>query len=413
MTLITGCITLAFSNGTTPGNKLRLTDAQLIDRVKGGWLAKSAGGALGGPAEGKGADQNRILPALNSKSITDCGNDDVYVQIPFLSTMDSLKYGSNGIYTATMKDYGDALKKTTFNLYCGNIAARVALNNGINPPFCGGWPIDGQVKTGHGCSGPASEDIDWSIECQWIGFVTPGLPATCLKIDSIAGHVIAYANGLYAGTVFDVASSIAPLYTDIHTIVKNASAAIPSHCDIHKNIDTLIWYHDNNPTKTYWDAMNWAFGTDGQVKHTLTDGGAGSRNNTTIVVIALLWGNGDIINTVTYAARMGQDTDCNCGDACAILGSMLGYANLPAQWRNTYEEAAAKNNSCSFSGTGVSGWTYFKVLDSTVAIAKKCILQSGGSYSNGVYVIPVQDIPKPQFVEEYGKVPQSLNTKVN
>lgn len=401
-----GCITLALSSCTPFGAKLRLTDAQLLDRIKGGWLAKSAGGALGGPAEGKGADQNRILPTLNSTSITDCGNDDVYVQIPFLSTMDSLKNGVNGIYTASMKDYGDALKRTTFGLYCGNAAARVALNSGIDPPFCGGWPLNGLVKTGSGCSGPASEDIDWSIECQWIGFVTPGLPATCFKIDSISGHVIAYANGLYAGTFFDVASSIAPLYNDIHTVVKKASAAIPLQCDIHKNIDTLLWYHDNNPSKTYWDAMSWALGTDSQVKHTITDGGAGSRNNTTIVVIALLWGDANITNTVTYAARMGQDTDCNCGDACAILGSLLGYANLPPQWRSTYEEATATNTSCTFSGAGVSGWTYFKVIDSTVSIAKKCILQSGGSYSDGVYTIPIQDIPLPQWFEEYGKVPQ-------
>jgi hypothetical protein len=117
------------------------------------------------------------------------------------------------------------------------------------------------------------------------------------------------------------------------------------------------------------------------------------------------------MKTVTYAVRMGQDTDCNCGDACAILGSMLGYANLPPQWRSTYEEAIANGTSCSFSGAGVSGWTYLRVIDSTVALAKKCISQSGGKYSGGVYTIPVQDISKPKWFEEYGKAPQPIGTK--
>jgi hypothetical protein len=326
--------------GALSGATLQLTDAQLLDRIKGGWVAKSAANSLGQPYEGAGPDQNRTPAASfggGNYNVIRCEDDDTYCPIPFLSTMDNLKYGASGIYTATMQDYADAFKKTTFTIYCANAAAMAALKSGINPPYSGGWPLNGQVMNGYGCTCPAAEGIGFSFYSQWIGFVTPGLPAECVKIDSICAHVIVYANGVYATMFLDVACSIAPLYTDIHTIVKEARKALPLTCDIGKNIDSLVWYHDNNPAKTYWDAMNWTFGTNGETHHlAVSDGSNGSRCQTAIATIALLWGDGDMMNTTLYAVRMGQDADCNAGDAVAVLGSMLGYANLPQNWKTAY-----------------------------------------------------------------------------
>jgi hypothetical protein len=399
----------AMVSGAVFATTLTLTDAQLIDRIKGGWLAKTAGGALGGPAEGSGLDTSRGLPNLTTGDITDCNNDDVYVQVPFVATMSSKMKGANGIYTATMTDYGNAFKNTSFELWCGNNEARLAMDRGVTVPYSGGWPLNGVPQTGGGCSGPAAEDIDWQIECQWIGIATPGLPATCIKIDSICGHVVAYANGIYAGRFFDVAMSIAPLFTDIHALLKEARKAIPPQCDARKAIDTLIWYHDNNPTKTYLNAMDWAFGQNGQTRHITQDGPVGSRNNLAIVVIAALWSDNSITKAVLWAARLGQDTDCNCGDVCGLLGSMLGYANLPQQWRTTYEAAMAQGGGCVFSGTGLSAnWTFKTCLDSTISITKKAILQSGGTYANGAYTIPVQDFPAICSYEKYGLAPASI-----
>jgi hypothetical protein len=394
------------------GSTITWTNAQLQNFIWGGWLAKCAGGALGGPAEGSGTDTSRGLPALTEGDITNCNNDDVYVQVPFVAVMATTKTGANGIYSATMQDYATAFKNTSFQIWCGNNATRNALNAGIAAPYCGGWPQppNNVVRTGNGCGGtPACEDIDWSIECQWIGLATPFLPQTCIKIDSTCGHVIAYANGIYAGRFFDVAMSIAPCYTDIHALLKAARYAIPKACTIRKNIDTLVWYHDNNPTKTYVDAMNWAFGTGGQAKHTVTDYNVGSLNNTTIVVIAALWCENSITAAVLWAVRMGQDTDCNCGDVAGILGAMLGYSSLPQQWQTTYNNARTHNNDCQFSGTGLSGWGFSRVLDSTISIAKKAILQSGGSYNagTGTYTIPVQSILTPTLIEVYGQQPAS------
>jgi len=395
---------IAMASGALFAATLRLTDAQLIDRITGGWLAKTAGGALGGPAEGAGLDTSRGLPPLDAGTITDCENDDVYVQVPFIATMSSKMKGANGIYAATMADYGATFGNTSYDLWWGNDGARKALNAGIAPPYTGGQPLPNGDMWNY-----ASDAIDWQIECQWIGIVTPGLPATCKKIDSICGHVIGYAEGIYSGTFFDVAMSIAPLFTDIHPLIKEARKALPLQSECRKIIDTLIWYHDNNPTKTYIDANDWAFGLNGQTKHIITDHPVGSRNNLAIVAIAALWCDNSITKAILWAVRLGQDTDCNCGDVAGILGSMLGYSGLPQQWRTTYEAAMAQGGACVFSGTGLStNWTFKTCLDSTISIAKKVILQSGGTYANGVYTIPVQDFPAICAFEKIDQQPVSI-----
>jgi hypothetical protein len=383
---------------------LMYTDAQLIDRIKGGMLAKSTGNRLAGPAEQWTFDANRVVNTLSANSICDCGDDDIDLQIPFAMTMSAKMGGPSGIYSATMQDYGNAFKLITRELWVGNAATMNALKGGINPPYSGGWPLNGAVKNGQ------CEAIDWQIESQWIGFVTPGLPATCAKIDSICGHVVSYANGYYAALLFLTASSIAPLYNDIHTIIQQANAALPPGCDIHKNTDTLIWYHNNNPTKTWIDAYNWAFGKNGQAAHALADWNTGGRTNAICVVIALLYSDNNIENAALLAYRMGEDTDCNGGDACAILGSMLGYTNLPAQWKTLFEQAMASRDGCAFTGVGISGLTFKSYIDSTVAIAKKAILQSGGAYANGTWTIPVQDVPAPRWFEKYGQNPVFIGT---
>ena len=320
--------------------------------------------------------------------------------------------GANCLLTATMTDYANAFRNTSFQIWCGNNAARNALNAGIAAPYCGGWPQGGVNRTGNGCgNSPACEDIDWQIECQWIGLGTPGLPAMCERLDSTAGHVIAYANGMAAGTFTDVAMSIAPLYTDIHALVKAARLSITPLYDVRKNIDSIVAYHDRNPTSTYIQAHDWAFGLNGQSKHTITDYGVGSKDNITIVIIALLWGDNSITQTVLWAARMGEDTDCNCGDAAGILGAMLGYSALPQQWRTTFEQAI-QGTGCIFGGTGLSGWGFTRVLDSTIAMAKRAILCSGGTYANGTYTWTTQPVPAPQWFERRGQNPQFIGTPV-
>ena len=50
--------------------------------------------------------------------------------------------------------------------------------------------------------------------------------------------------------------------------------------------------------------------------------------NGAMVVLALLYGQGDFYRTGQYAMALGYDADCNAATACAIVGTRIGFAAI-------------------------------------------------------------------------------------
>ena len=77
-----------------------------------------------------------------------------------------------------------------------------------------------------------------------------------------------------------------------------------------------------------------------------------ARLNAAYVVLGLLYGNGDMTKTIAIATRAGQDSDCNPSSAAGILGTMLGYAKIPAYW--TQGLAAIEAKPFPFAGLSLN-----------------------------------------------------------
>jgi len=52
--------------------------------------------------------------------------------------------------------------------------------------------------------------------------------------------------------------------------------------------------------------------------------------NNAAIVVGLLYGDGDFIQTVRLSTECGADTDCNAGNAGAIVGAYLGQKLIPS-----------------------------------------------------------------------------------
>ncbi|GAH27104.1 unnamed protein product [marine sediment metagenome] len=52
--------------------------------------------------------------------------------------------------------------------------------------------------------------------------------------------------------------------------------------------------------------------------------------NNAAIVVGLLYGDGDFIQTVRISTECGADTDCNAGNAGSILGAYLGQKLTPS-----------------------------------------------------------------------------------
>ena len=77
-----------------------------------------------------------------------------------------------------------------------------------------------------------------------------------------------------------------------------------------------------------------------------------ARLNAAYVVLGLLYGGGDMTQTIAVATRAGQDSDCNPSSAAGILGTMLGYAKIPAYW--TQGLAAIEAKPFPFAGLSLN-----------------------------------------------------------
>ena len=55
-------------------------------------------------------------------------------------------------------------------------------------------------------------------------------------------------------------------------------------------------------------------------------------NNAALVLLGLLYGEGDFGRTIGISVMGGLDTDCNGATAGSIAGAMLGARALPGKW---------------------------------------------------------------------------------
>ncbi len=374
-------------------NEFKISKTALQDKIKGGWLGKTAGVCAGGPTEFKAKGKMftgpiNLYPNMNGGF----NQDDIYVQITFIEAMDRKLNEPNGIFAATMDDYGQAFMKSGYELWHANKVGRENLRKGIKPPQSGMWAGEGNRFNKCG------NDIDWQIECDWVGLMCPMMPMTAVEISDRAAHVMNYGDGVYGGFYVSTMNALAFEYDDIHKIVRMSIEAMPRKSQYYQVIKDVIDFHDKNPDdfKACWKYIN------DKYLNTLLDCKMEKDNfninaalNGAFITIGLLYGDGDILKTIEYATRCGQDSDCNPSNAACIVGAMLGYEKLPAQWKTSIE----KYPNSKYSHTT---YTYNDLINSSLKRAEKAILQSGGKIDGDTYIIKRQSIRQPKTLEQYG-----------
>jgi hypothetical protein len=157
---------------------------ELKDKIAGGWAGKMIGVSYGGPTEFRyngviNEDPINWNPESLRRSM---GEDDLYVQMSFMMTMD--KYGMD----APVEKFGEAFANAGYMLFHANRKARKNIWDGIKPPL-----------SGHPDYNLHADDIDFQIEADYIGLMSPGMPQTSNEICDKIGHIMNYGDGVYGG----------------------------------------------------------------------------------------------------------------------------------------------------------------------------------------------------------------------
>ena len=317
--IIAGLISLIFifacTNDLSFPKTVTTSKELLLDKIRGGWVGKSYGVSFGGPTEF--ASQGAIIEGplkLDPQGLKKLpGQDDMYVNMALLKAV-----VDNGL-DATPTDFAKEFAYGGFLLWHANGQGRQNILAGIPPE-----------KSGHPLYNPHADDIDFQIECDFIGLFSPGLPQAAIKICDRAGHLMNYGDGVYGGYFVTTMYAAAFIENNVVKIVNAGLDCLPNESGYAAIIRDLLAWHKQYPNdwKKTWQELEDKYNDD------LCPWGVKSKFNIqaslngAYIALGLLYGEGDLEKTVELSTRCGQDSDCNPANAGGIIGTMLGFENL-------------------------------------------------------------------------------------
>jgi len=368
-------------------SQITVAKAKVMDKIKGGWAGKTIGCTYGGPTEFKfcGTMIQDYTPVEWNDGVIKWWYenapglyDDVYMDLTFVDVFDRLGLD------APVDSFAMAFATAGYSLWHANQAARYNILQGIMPPASGNW-----------INNPHADDIDFQIESDHAGIMSPGMPVAASVIADKIGHIMNYGNGWYGGVYVSAMYTLAFVSDDIEFIVKEALKAIPEQSAFHQCISDVINWHRQFPDdwKQTWFECEKKWSSDvGCPDGVFLPYDIDAAINCAYVVIGLLYGNGDFYKTIDIATRCGQDSDCNPSTAGGILGAIIGYDKIPERWMKNLREVEDMN----FAYTDIS---LNKAYQMSFNQALQMIERGGGKIKGDSVTIACQQ-PKPVHYEK-------------
>ena len=316
--------------------ELKLSDAQILDRINGAWSGRAAGCALGKPVEGWHKNQidsylqfagaiplNDYIPLVDGHPnglklrSPDCTRGTIH----YMARDDDMDYTVLGLHILEQHEVNFTSRNVANSwlsrlpYYLVYTAERAAYRNLVNNL----WPPESATYRN-----PYREWIGAQIRADIWGYVCPGLPEKAAELafrDAVVSHV---KNGIY-GEMF-VAAMLAASFaaSDVEEVIGIGLSEIPGNCRLAEAIrDTVKWSKELTDWEQVWEKINDKYGHYHGV-HTI--------NNAALVVMGLMFGQRDYETSIAIAVRGGWDTDCNGATAGSICGMMLGADALPSKW---------------------------------------------------------------------------------
>ena len=273
--------------GGPAGPKTELGRSELFDKIKGGWAGQVIGCTFGGPTEfrfpGAMIPDYQAIPWDESLVAARFERspglyDDVYMDLTFLEVM-----AREGI-DAPASSHAQAFARAPYPLWHANQAARYNVLNGLLPPDSGHWT-----------NSPHADDIDFQIEADFAGLMSPGLVNAGAEICDRVGHIMNYGDGWYGGVYVAAMYSLAFVSADPGYVVEEALKVLPPESNFARCIRDVVACHRADPSdwKKAWFEVERTWAQDvGCPDFVFDPGNIDARVNGAYIVIGLLYGGG-------------------------------------------------------------------------------------------------------------------------
>ncbi|MFQ5823571.1 MAG: ADP-ribosylglycohydrolase family protein [bacterium] len=355
----------------------------LKDKIKGGWAAQTIGVTFGSPVEFR--YNSTMIPdyqtipwhkgSLKETYRNEPGAyDDIYMDLTFVQVLED-----EGL-DAPAQSFADAFAHAEYKLWFANQTARYNILNGIAPP-----------QSGHWLNNPCADDIDFQIEADFAGLMSPGMVNSAVEICDKVGHIMNYGDGWYGGVYVAAMYALAFVSDDINYVVEEALKVIPAESKFAQCMSDVIRWHKENSEdwKETWFKVHRKWSQDiGSPLGVFEAFNIDAKINAAWVLMGLLYGDSDFTRTYQIAARCGDDADCNPATAGGILATMKGYKNIPEFWK----QGLAEVEPIDFKYTTISLNDAYEL---SFKHALELIKRNGGAVSDKEVTIKLQ---KPKTV---------------
>ncbi len=315
-------ITLALNLFAGIPKEVELSKAELQDKIKGGWAGQTIGVTYTKPSEAK-FNGTIIQPYVQFEWGEDIvnrfmHNDDIYMDMTFMEVIER-----EGI-DAPAESHALEMAHRDYNLWHANQAARYNILNGIMPPASGNWR-----------NNIHADCIDAQIEADFAGIMSPGMINAATEITDTVSHIMNCGDSYYGAAYVAGMYSQAFVSDDIDFVLNEALKVVPQKSQFHKSMKQVIKWCKLHPDwrDTWFEVQksDWS-----QTMHcpqgVFEAFNLDAINNAAYIVIGLYYGEKDFFKTMEISMRCGLDSDCNPSNAAGILGTMIGYSNIPEYW---------------------------------------------------------------------------------
>ncbi|MBI4880256.1 MAG: ADP-ribosylglycohydrolase family protein [Planctomycetes bacterium] len=351
----------------------RLPVQEFRDKMKAGWIGQMAGVSWGAPTEFRYRDEimpESAVPQWRPGMINDAfGQDDLYVEMTFLRTME--QHGLD----CSIRQAGIDFANSGYPLWCANDAGRRNLRDGVAPP-----------DSSHPRFNRCPNDIDYQIEADFSGLIAPGMPNVTIALGERFGRLMNYGDGLYAGQFVGAMYGAAFFETDIVKVIEAGLEAIPAESQYAGMVrDMLEWSKGVPSWEECWQLCQEKYRKDPEYQRA-SNGGIDCKINGAYVLLGLLYGKGDLDQTILISCRAGQDSDCNPSSSAGVLFTTLGFSRLPERFTRELDEEVV------FSQTAYNLPDLIAVCEK---LARQALVAEGGRIEKDasgeeVFVIPVK-----------------------
>ncbi|MFX1452825.1 MAG: ADP-ribosylglycohydrolase family protein [Promethearchaeota archaeon] len=312
-----------------------LDDSIYCDKVYGGFYGKCIGSYLGMPLEmrpyrfiQKKYGEINYYVKIYKKGVI---NDDEMFEIVGLMALE--KYG----ITLSSKNIAEMwLKELYTNMYTAEDVAFKNLQKGIFPPDSGSQ------------NNIFSDFIGGQMRGELWGLITPGLPDIAEKYGRMDAEITHSGEGILGEIFISRIVSAAFYEANPRNLIDIAIKTIPKKSIYFSFVDKAIKLHNKHSNWRdareeiikYWKEIKIELienSTDTKRRNMLQDKylhGVHVLPNIGIIILALLYGDADFGKSICIAGMAGYDTDCNCGNVGAIIGTSIGESNISKKWKD-------------------------------------------------------------------------------